>query len=148
MALLQPDTAKRDPTGCESASNGNPRPQQRKLLYSNLLLHSLGGQCCKPIETPPKARFFFGFIYLSVEPWGSKFNADSQPVTVELARVQLKAAGSPHHVEEVVGDKGYHKAETVQTLEEVQQVRSYIAAPKQNHRRKWHDKEPGQQEAV
>jgi hypothetical protein len=69
-------------------------------------------------------------------------------VTVELAREQLQAAGSSHHVEEVVGDKGYHKAETLQTLAEVEQVRSYIAAPKQTHRRKWHDKEPGQQEAV
>ena len=33
-------------------------------------------------------------------------------------------------MKEVVGDKGYHKAETIQTLEEVQHARSYIAAPK------------------
>lgn len=89
-----------------------------------------------------------GLIVAPVVYRGTDSDCETLPVTVELAREQLKATGSPHHVEEVVGDKGYHKAETIQTLEEVQRVRSYIAAPKQNHRRKWHDKEPGQQEAV
>jgi transposase len=65
-----------------------------------------------------------------------------------VAREQLKEAGSPHHVEEVVGDKGYHKAETIQTLEEVEQVRAYIAEPKRRGRRTWQDKPEGQQHAV
>jgi len=73
---------------------------------------------------------------------------ETLPVTVEVAREQLQAAGSPYAVEEAVGDKGYHKAETLQTLAEVQHVRAYIAEPKQTRRRRWHDKEPGQQEAV
>jgi len=77
---------------------------------------------------------------------------DSDPetvaVTVELARQQLKAAGSPHQVEETVADKGYHKAETIQTLEEVEQVRTYVAEPIRHQRRKWQDKEAGQQQAV
>jgi hypothetical protein len=41
-------------------------------------------------------------------------------VAVELARQQLKEAGSPHQVEETVADKGYHKAETIRTLDEVE----------------------------
>ncbi len=73
---------------------------------------------------------------------------ETLPVTVELAREQLQAAGSPHQVDEAIGDKGYHKAETLQTLGEVQHVRAYIAEPKQTRRRRWRDKEPGQQEAV
>jgi len=89
-----------------------------------------------------------GLIVAPVVYRGNDADSETLPVTVELAREQLKAAGSPHELEEAVGDKGYHKAETIQTLEEVQHVRSYIAEPKQNHRRRWQDKEPGQQEAV
>jgi len=77
-------------------------------------------------------------------------DADSEtlPVTVEIARAQLDEAGSPSALKEVIGDKGYHKAETLQTLDEVQHVRAYIAEPKQNHRRKWKDKPDGYQPAV
>ena len=89
-----------------------------------------------------------GLIVAPVVYRGNDSDAETLPVTVELAREQLKAAGSPRHVEEVVGDKGYHKAQTIQILEEAQHVRAYIAEPKQSHRRKWQDKESGQQEAV
>jgi transposase len=89
-----------------------------------------------------------GLIVAPVVYRGNDSDPETLPVTVELAREQLKAAGSPYQVKEVVGDKGYHKAETIQILEEVEQVRSYIAEPKQNRRRKWQDKEPGQQEAM
>lgn len=89
-----------------------------------------------------------GLIVAPVVYRGNDADAETLAVTVEVAREQLQAAGSPHHVKEVVGDKGYHKAETIQTLEEVEQVRSYIAEPKHPHRRRWQDKESGQQEAV
>ena len=89
-----------------------------------------------------------GLIVAPVVYRGNDSDCETLPVTVEVAREQLKSAGSPHGVEEVVGDKGYHKAETIQTLEEVQHARSYIAEPKQNRRRTWQDKEPGQQEVV
>lgn len=89
-----------------------------------------------------------GLIVAPVVYRGNDSDPETLPVTVELAREQLQAAGSPYQVKEVVGDKGYHKAETIRTLEEVEQVRSYIAEPKQNRRRRWQDKEPGQQEAV
>jgi transposase len=89
-----------------------------------------------------------GLIVAPVVYRGDDSDFETLPVTVEIAREQLQAAESPHQVEEVVDDKGYHKAETIQILSEVQHVRTYIAEPKQTHRRKWKDKEPGQQEAV
>ena len=88
-----------------------------------------------------------GLIVAPVVYWGDDGDAETLPVTVELARAQLHAAGSPHQVEEVVGDKGYHKAETIQTLEAVEAVRAYIAEPKRG-RRRWVDKPEGQQQAV
>ena len=88
-----------------------------------------------------------GLIVAPVVYWGDDPDAETVTVTVELAREQLKEAGSRHHVEEVVGDKGYHKAETLQTLEAVERVRSYIAEPKRG-RRTWQDKPQGQQQAV
>jgi transposase len=89
-----------------------------------------------------------GLIVAPVVYRGDDSDFETLPVTVEIAREQLQAADSPHQVEEVVDDKGYHKAETIQILSEVQHVRTYIAEPKQTRRRKWKDKEPGQQEAV
>jgi transposase len=89
-----------------------------------------------------------GIIVAPVVYRGDDSDAETLPVTVEVAREQLKEAGSPHQVEDVVGDKGYHKAETIQTLEEVEQVRTYIAEPKRRGRRKWQGKPEGQQQAV
>jgi transposase len=89
-----------------------------------------------------------GLIVAPVVYRGDDSDFETLPVTVEIAREQLKTADSPHQVEEVVDDKGYHKAETIQTLSEVQHVRTYIAEPKHNRRRRWNDKEPGQQQAV
>ena len=69
-------------------------------------------------------------------------------MTVESAREQLQAVDSPHQVEEVLGDKGYHKAESLAVLREVFEVRTYIPEPKRTGRRRWTDKDPGQQAAV
>jgi len=89
-----------------------------------------------------------GLIVAPVVYRGDDADAETLPVTVEVARQQLAAAGSPHQVDEVVGDKGYHKAETLLTLEEVEQVRAYIAEPQRRGRRVWQDKPEGQQQAV
>jgi transposase len=75
-------------------------------------------------------------------------DTETLPVTIELAREQLHAAGSPHQVEEAVGDKGYHKAETLQTVQEVQGVRTYIAEPRRRGCRHWQNKPMGQQAVV
>ena len=79
---------------------------------------------------------------------GDDGDAETLPVTVELARQQLTAAGAPKRVEEVVADKGYHKTETLEILQAVQQVRPYIPEPKYRGRRRWRDKPAGQQALV
>jgi len=89
-----------------------------------------------------------GLIVAPVVYRGDDADAETLPVTVEVARKQLQEAGSPHQVDEVVGDKGYHKAETIRTLEEVAEVRTYIAEPMRRGRRRWQDKPEGQQQAV
>jgi len=73
---------------------------------------------------------------------------ETLPVTIELARDRLQDANTPHCIEEAVGDKGYHKAETLQTVAEVQGVRTYVAEPARRGRRHWQDKAAGQQQAV
>lgn len=74
-------------------------------------------------------------------------DTETLPVTVELAHAQLQAADAPKHVEEVVADKGYHKADTLQTVTEVQHVRTYIPEPKYRGRRRWQEK-PAEQQAI
>jgi transposase len=75
-------------------------------------------------------------------------DAQTLPETIEVARAHLDAAGSPRQVDEVVADKGYHKAETLQTLAEEQEVRTYVAEPQRKGHRHWQDKPAGQQAAV
>jgi hypothetical protein len=70
------------------------------------------------------------------------------PATIDLAREQLREASSPKQVEEVVADKGYHKGETLQTVKDVQGVRTYIPEPIRRGRRQWQDKPAGQQSVV
>jgi len=74
-------------------------------------------------------------------------DTETLPVTVELAREHLAAAAAPKQVEEVVADKGYHKADTLQTINEVQHVRTYIPEPKYRGRRRWRDK-PAEQQGI
>ena len=88
------------------------------------------------------------FVVAAVVYRADDADPETLPVTVELARERLRDAGSPHQVEEAVEDKGYHKAETLQTLAEVQGVRTYVAEPARRGRRHWQDKEAGQQQAV
>lgn len=80
--------------------------------------------------------------------WADDADPETLPVTVAIAREQLQEAHSPKQVEEAVVDKGYHKGETLHTLHAVQQVRTYAAEPKRAGRRRWRDKEPGEQAAV
>jgi hypothetical protein len=75
-------------------------------------------------------------------------DAQTLAETIEAAREHLEAAGSPREVDEVVADKGYHKAETLQKLAEEQDVRTYVAEPQRKGHRHWQDKPEGQQGAV
>ena len=78
---------------------------------------------------------------------GDDADPETLPVTIELARDQLAAVGSPKQLDEAVADKGYHKAETLQTLQTVQGVRTYIPEQKYRGRRQWQDK-PAEQQAI
>jgi transposase len=75
-------------------------------------------------------------------------DAETLPVTIELGRGHLHAAEAPKQIEEAVADKGYHKAETLQTVREVQGVRTYIPEQTYRGRRRWQDKPEGQQAIV
>ena len=63
------------------------------------------------------------------------------------ACVNLKAAGREVTVEEVVADKGYHAAETLE-LNEHLGLRTYIPEPQRQHERRWTDKPAEFQQAV
>ena len=67
--------------------------------------------------------------------------------SVIQACVNLKAAGRETTVEEVVADKGYHAAETLE-LNEHLGLRTYIPEPERQHQRRWTDKPAEFQRAV
>ncbi len=75
--------------------------------------------------------------------------ADSDTVTSSVVHAQknLLEAGSEASIEELVADKGYHKA---QTLSDVQRLglRTYIPEPASRYRRRWTDKPAGHKQAV
>ena len=75
-------------------------------------------------------------------------DVDTIGETVRSANEQLAAAGSEQTVHEVVGDKGYHKAQTLVDLEEEHGVRPYIPDNAPEQRRVWTDKPQGFQRAV
>jgi len=70
--------------------------------------------------------------------------------SVRTAQVNLDEAGSEVRIKDVVGDKGFHSAETLETFVEHTPFRTYIAEPKlpagQSHI--WTDKPPEQRDAV
>lgn len=75
-------------------------------------------------------------------------DTDTVLVTTTAAREHLEAVGSERTGEEVLGDKGYHKAETIDLLESELGMRTYIPEPKLAHPRVWTDKPPAHQAAV
>lgn len=76
--------------------------------------------------------------------------ADSDTIgpTISEAQDHLIAADSRADIKETVADKGYHKNETLGELEFTDGLRTYVAEPKQNHRRNWRDKPEEQRQAV
>ena len=69
-------------------------------------------------------------------------------VTATAAREHLEAVHSPHTGEEILADKGYHKAETLDLLAHGLGMRPYIPEPKRAHDRVWADKPPEHRAAV
>jgi transposase len=68
-------------------------------------------------------------------------------ITTDSAAENLQAAGSEQAIEDVLGDKGYHKIDTLAVLREVHGVRTYIPERADHVRHNWRDRPPGDQEA-
>ena len=66
--------------------------------------------------------------------------------SVQAAQVNLALTGSTQTIDEVVADKGYHKAETLAECEQAQ-TRTYIPEPKRT-KRTWTDKPAAWRRAV
>jgi transposase len=67
--------------------------------------------------------------------------------SVMAAQANLEQAGSQMQIEELVADKGYHAAHTLEQSEALE-LRTYIPEPKRQHRARWIDKPAEYQHAV
>jgi transposase len=74
-------------------------------------------------------------------------DGDSILMTVEAAQEQLAAIGLKGAVAEVVGDKGYHRIESLAVLRDVHGVRTYIPERADRVRHNWRDRPAGEEEA-
>ncbi len=76
--------------------------------------------------------------------------ADVDTIGPSLSQAQdnLIQAESDAEIEEAVADKGYSKNETLADLEFTEGLRTYVAEPKQTHRRNWKNKPSEQRQAV
>ena len=68
---------------------------------------------------------------------GDTADGDSILMTVQEAQDMLVAVGNDGEVEDVLGDKGYHKIETLGILRDVHGVRTYIPEREDNIRHNW-----------
>ncbi len=75
-------------------------------------------------------------------------DVDTIGPSIAAAQNHLIQAESDANIEEVVADKGYHKNETLFDLEFTEGLRTYVAEPKQTHRRNWKNKPEEQRQAV
>jgi len=75
-------------------------------------------------------------------------DTDTVLVTTTAARENLDAVGHERTGEELLGDKGYHTAETIDLIESQLGMRTYIPEPKLAHPRVWTDKPPEHRAAV
>ena len=67
--------------------------------------------------------------------------------SVMLAQVHLEQVDESLQIEEVVADKGYHAAATIEHCDAVQ-LRTYIPEPKRQHNAQWTDKPADDQRCV
>jgi transposase len=74
-------------------------------------------------------------------------DAESLCDSVVQAQLNMQAAGSTAEIKEVVADKGYHKASTLELCGALE-FRTYIPEPKHKHKSRWTDKPVGYQAAV
>jgi transposase len=74
---------------------------------------------------------------------GDTADGDSMLMTVQSAQDNLTAIGSEQAVEDVLGDKGYHRIESLAVLGEVHGVRTYIPERQDGVRHNWQERPPG-----
>ncbi len=76
-------------------------------------------------------------------------HADNDTVTTSVVHAQnnLIDCESQTNIEELVADKGYHKAETLSDARAMG-LRTYVPEPESKHKRRWTDKPPEYKEAV
>jgi transposase len=74
-------------------------------------------------------------------------DTDTLVDSVVQAQINLEEACSEAQIEEVVADKGYHAAPTLELCESVG-LRTYIPEPQRKHRLRWTDKPPELRHAV
>ncbi len=74
-------------------------------------------------------------------------DTDTLVDSVMEAQTHLSEAGFEAEIEEVVADKGYHAAPTLE-LAESMHLRTYIPEPKRKHDRRWNDKPDAYQRVV
>jgi len=76
-------------------------------------------------------------------------HADTETLvdSVIEAQANLQAAGSEAEIEEVVADKGYHAASTIELADDLN-TRTYIPEPQRKDDRVWTDKPASQKSAV
>lgn len=74
-------------------------------------------------------------------------DAETLVDSVMEAQVNLRESGSDAEIRDVVADKGYHKASTLELADDLA-LRPYIPEPRRPGRRRWTDKPPGYQRAV
>ena len=74
-------------------------------------------------------------------------DADTLVDSVIQAEIHLKESGVESPIQEVVADKGYHSAKSLELAQSLH-FRTYIPEPKHAHDRTWTDKPPEYQTAV
>jgi transposase len=78
---------------------------------------------------------------------GDAGDAETIADSVMQAQMNLNELAARPQIEEVAADKGYHKAETLSLLSDLD-LRTYVPEPSRPHRRKWKNKPAEQQQAV
>ena len=87
------------------------------------------------------------FLLAATVHRGDAADTDTLCDSVVEARVNLDEAQSDRQVADVVADKGYHAAATVELCDSLS-MRTYVAEPPRRHRARWTDKPPEFQRAV
>jgi hypothetical protein len=78
----------------------------------------------------------------------NRADSDSVAESVVQAQKNIVAAESPANIRDVVGDKGYHSAETLALLSGPLGLRTYIPEPQRKGRWKWRERSQAERLAV